>query len=106
MASEPANGSREAAAAAAAAAVAAAAEQAAVPRQLVGHSAFKVRCVRTCVSLSYFVTTQLQAHPSVPGLLAPPQRHNPRTDRFPMHAFHHVEMWCGDATNTSSRSVC
>ena len=31
------------------------------------------------------------------------QRHNPRTDRFQMHKFHHVEFWCGDATNTSCR---
>jgi hypothetical protein len=31
------------------------------------------------------------------------QRHNPCTDRFPMHKFHHVEFWCGDATNTSCR---
>ena len=31
------------------------------------------------------------------------KRHNPMTDRFPLHRFHHVEFWCGDATNTSSR---
>ncbi|KAL4451461.1 hypothetical protein ABPG75_007123 [Micractinium tetrahymenae] len=31
------------------------------------------------------------------------QRHNPRSDRFPMHKFHHVEFWCGDATTTSCR---
>ncbi|KAL4441075.1 hypothetical protein ABPG77_010506 [Micractinium sp. CCAP 211/92] len=31
------------------------------------------------------------------------KRHNPRSDRFPMHKFHHVEFWCGDATTTSCR---
>eukprot|EP00887_Chlorella_sp_A99_P002914 scaffold6.g2914.t1 len=30
-------------------------------------------------------------------------RHNPRSDRFPMHKFHHIEFWCGDATNTAAR---
>ena len=40
-----------------------------------------------------------------PCCAAPVQRHNPRTDRFPMHKFHHVEFWCGDATNTSCRRV-
>ncbi|EFN58665.1 hypothetical protein CHLNCDRAFT_20078 [Chlorella variabilis] len=33
------------------------------------------------------------------------QRHNPRSDRFPMHKFHHVEFWCGDATTTSCRQA-
>ena len=45
--------------------------------------------------------------PSDPTLLLSPlqkfQRHNPRSDKFPIHKFHHVEFWCGDATNTSSR---
>ncbi|KAI3436403.1 hypothetical protein D9Q98_005820 [Chlorella vulgaris] len=31
------------------------------------------------------------------------QRHNPRSDLFPMHKFHHIEFWCGDATNTAAR---
>lgn len=31
------------------------------------------------------------------------QRHNPRSDRFPMHKFHHIELWCGDATTTRAR---
>ncbi|PSC69061.1 4-hydroxyphenylpyruvate dioxygenase [Micractinium conductrix] len=31
------------------------------------------------------------------------QRHNPQSDLFPMHKFHHVELWCGDATTTSCR---
>jgi 4-hydroxyphenylpyruvate dioxygenase len=30
-------------------------------------------------------------------------RSNPRSDRFPVHKFHHVEFWCGDATNTYKR---
>lgn len=32
-----------------------------------------------------------------------PQRHNPRSDLFPMHKFDHIEFWCGDATTTSGR---
>ena len=31
------------------------------------------------------------------------QRHNPRSDKFPVHRFHHVEFWCSDATNTYKR---
>lgn len=42
-------------------------------------------------------------HPSAPALPAPSQRNNPRSDRFPMHKFDHVEFWCGDATTTSGR---
>ncbi|KAH6780980.1 4-hydroxyphenylpyruvate dioxygenase [Perilla frutescens var. hirtella] len=30
-------------------------------------------------------------------------RANPNSDRFPVHRFHHVEFWCGDATNTARR---
>lgn len=30
-------------------------------------------------------------------------RHNPRSDKFPIHDFHHVEFWCSDATNTYKR---
>lgn len=30
-------------------------------------------------------------------------RHNPKTDRFQVHRFHHFEFYCGDATNTSQR---
>eukprot|EP00735_Rhodelphis_limneticus_P009565 TRINITY_DN2816_c0_g1::TRINITY_DN2816_c0_g1_i1::g.6001::m.6001 TRINITY_DN2816_c0_g1::TRINITY_DN2816_c0_g1_i1::g.6001 ORF type:complete len:458 (-),score=149.19,sp/P93836/HPPD_ARATH/56.29/2e-159,Glyoxalase_5/PF14696.1/3.9e-06,Glyoxalase/PF00903.20/20,Glyoxalase/PF00903.20/0.009,Glyoxalase_4/PF13669.1/3.7,Glyoxalase_4/PF13669.1/0.98,Glyoxalase_4/PF13669.1/9.2e+03,Glyoxalase_3/PF13468.1/43,Glyoxalase_3/PF13468.1/5.4e+03,Glyoxalase_3/PF13468.1/5.9 TRINITY_DN2816_c0_g1_i1:233-1537(-) len=30
-------------------------------------------------------------------------RHNPMTDRFPMHGFDHIEFYCMDATNTSKR---
>ncbi|KAG0497577.1 hypothetical protein HPP92_002268 [Vanilla planifolia] len=30
-------------------------------------------------------------------------RANPRTDRFPVLGFHHIEFWCGDATNTAGR---
>ncbi|EPS60251.1 hydroxyphenylpyruvate dioxygenase, partial [Genlisea aurea] len=30
-------------------------------------------------------------------------RNNPRTDRFSVVRFHHVEFWCGDATNAASR---
>ncbi|KAG8387150.1 hypothetical protein BUALT_Bualt03G0223300 [Buddleja alternifolia] len=30
-------------------------------------------------------------------------RTNPKSDHFPMHCFHHVEFWCGDATNTTNR---
>lgn len=33
------------------------------------------------------------------------KRHNPMSDRFQVHKFHHVEFWCGDATNTSKRYV-
>lgn len=31
------------------------------------------------------------------------QRHNPMTERFKVLRFHHVEFWCGDATNTWKR---
>ena len=31
------------------------------------------------------------------------KRHNPMSDRFAMHGFHHVEFWCGDATTAASR---
>ncbi|XP_062105716.1 4-hydroxyphenylpyruvate dioxygenase-like [Humulus lupulus] len=30
-------------------------------------------------------------------------RTNPKSDRFSVKRFHHVEFWCGDATNTSRR---
>ncbi|XP_030462851.2 4-hydroxyphenylpyruvate dioxygenase-like [Syzygium oleosum] len=30
-------------------------------------------------------------------------RSNPRSDRFPVRRFHHVEFWCTDATNASRR---
>ncbi|KAK9681976.1 hypothetical protein RND81_10G040700 [Saponaria officinalis] len=30
-------------------------------------------------------------------------RSNPKSDRFKVNGFHHVELWCGDATNTSLR---
>jgi len=30
-------------------------------------------------------------------------RRNPRSDRFAVKGFHHVEFWCGDATNASRR---
>mmetsp|Transcript_32180 Transcript_32180/g.81790 ORF Transcript_32180/g.81790 Transcript_32180/m.81790 type:complete len:476 (-) Transcript_32180:554-1981(-) len=30
-------------------------------------------------------------------------RNNPRSDRFPIHRFHHVEFWCSDATTTYKR---
>ncbi|XP_068655963.1 4-hydroxyphenylpyruvate dioxygenase [Aristolochia californica] len=30
-------------------------------------------------------------------------RHNPRSDRFTVRRFHHVEFWCSDATNVSRR---
>ena len=32
-------------------------------------------------------------------------RNNPRTDRFPIHRFHHIEFWCSDATTTYKRYV-
>jgi len=32
-------------------------------------------------------------------------RHNPMSDRFVVHKFDHVEVWCADATNTSKRQV-
>ena len=31
------------------------------------------------------------------------QQYNPRTDRFDVHKFHHVEFYCTDATNASRR---
>ncbi|CAI7866405.1 unnamed protein product [Closterium sp. NIES-53] len=31
------------------------------------------------------------------------KRHNPKSDRFEVLDFHHVEFWCGDATSTSGR---
>lgn len=31
------------------------------------------------------------------------KRHNPHSDKFAIHKFHHVEFWCGDATNTFKR---
>jgi 4-hydroxyphenylpyruvate dioxygenase len=30
-------------------------------------------------------------------------RHNPKSDKFTIHRFHHVEFWCADATNTYKR---
>ncbi|KAK4484312.1 hypothetical protein RD792_006889 [Penstemon davidsonii] len=30
-------------------------------------------------------------------------RINPKSDHFPVHKFHHIEFWCGDATNTALR---
>jgi len=30
-------------------------------------------------------------------------RHNPRSDRFESRKFHHIEFYCGDATNTAAR---
>lgn len=30
-------------------------------------------------------------------------RHNPRSDNFTVHKFHHVEFFCADATNTYNR---
>ena len=32
-------------------------------------------------------------------------RHNPRSDKFGVHRFHHVEFWVGDATNAYKRCV-
>ena len=31
------------------------------------------------------------------------KRSNPRSDRFTVHRFHHIEFWCSDATNTYKR---
>ncbi|KIY94741.1 hypothetical protein MNEG_13223, partial [Monoraphidium neglectum] len=31
------------------------------------------------------------------------KRHNPKSDRFKVHRFHHIEFWCADATNTYKR---
>lgn len=31
------------------------------------------------------------------------KRHNPLSDRFKVHRFHHIEFWCADATNTYKR---
>jgi 4-hydroxyphenylpyruvate dioxygenase len=31
------------------------------------------------------------------------KRHNPRSDKFPVYRFHHVEFWCSDATNVYKR---
>lgn len=30
-------------------------------------------------------------------------RQNPLSDKFTVHKFHHIDFWCGDATNTSKR---
>lgn len=30
-------------------------------------------------------------------------RCNPRSDKFEVRRFHHVEVWCGDATNAARR---
>ncbi|GFR45369.1 hypothetical protein Agub_g6744 [Astrephomene gubernaculifera] len=30
-------------------------------------------------------------------------RHNPKSDKFAIHKFHHIEFWCADATNTYKR---
>ncbi len=32
-------------------------------------------------------------------------RSNPRSDRFDVLKFHHIEFWCTDATNTYKRYV-
>lgn len=84
--------------------------------KLVGAAAFKVRLVCRGVTLlppplatarrasrTSLSPDLLPCHPlSSPSCL---QRHNPRTDRFPMHKFDHIELWCGDATTTSARCV-
>eukprot|EP00878_Enallax_costatus_P016232 GHUV01017025.1.p1 GENE.GHUV01017025.1~~GHUV01017025.1.p1 ORF type:complete len:376 (+),score=123.06 GHUV01017025.1:262-1389(+) len=31
------------------------------------------------------------------------KRHNPRSDKFGINKFHHIEFWCADATNTFKR---
>ena len=31
------------------------------------------------------------------------KRCNPKSDKFDIRRFHHVELWCGDATNTARR---
>jgi 4-hydroxyphenylpyruvate dioxygenase len=31
------------------------------------------------------------------------KRHNPQSDKFKIHKFHHVEFWTADATNTYKR---
>ena len=31
------------------------------------------------------------------------KRCNPQSDKFDIRRFHHVELWCGDATNTARR---
>lgn len=31
------------------------------------------------------------------------KRHNPKSDKFAVKKFHHVEFWCMDATNTYKR---
>ena len=30
-------------------------------------------------------------------------RNNPRSDAFECEGFHHIEFWCGDATNAAAR---
>jgi 4-hydroxyphenylpyruvate dioxygenase len=30
-------------------------------------------------------------------------RHNPLSDKFAVHKFHHIEFWCTDATTTYKR---
>jgi 4-hydroxyphenylpyruvate dioxygenase len=30
-------------------------------------------------------------------------RNNPMSDKFEVHRFHHIEVWCGDATNAARR---
>jgi len=32
-------------------------------------------------------------------------RDNPRSDKFAVQKFHHVEFWCADATNTFKRQA-
>lgn len=34
------------------------------------------------------------------------QRHNPKSDLFTTHRFHHVEFWCPDAMNAHKRFQC
>jgi 4-hydroxyphenylpyruvate dioxygenase len=41
-------------------------------------------------------TLQLKGHANF-------KRQNPRSDRFQVHEFHHVEFWCGDANITANR---
>lgn len=62
-------------------------------------------------------TRTIMGHESTAAVEPPPPAHgefkrvsqknftraNPKSDLFPVQRFHHVEFWCGDATNTARR---
>lgn len=80
-----------------------------------GHACMRSTVAAPCVPSHAHVARSPPCLPASPSYSTPApdapaaarspplQRHNPQSDLFPMHKFHHVELWCGDATTTSCR---